>query len=115
MQVYKVELLNPAWIDLDLIADFHMLMVGPNSARKITDKILNALKSLEAFPLSCPLAPYKELADQGYRVLICNKYVCIYKLIGNTVFVCHIVAAASNYPALFNSWHPLGKNPVVCP
>ena len=101
MPEYKVELLGPAWIDLDTIADFHMLTVGPNSARKITDNILNALERLETFPLSCPLAPYKELAEQDYRVLICNKYVCVYKLIGDTVFVYHIAAAASNYPALF--------------
>jgi plasmid stabilization system protein ParE len=98
---YKLSLLNPAWIDLDAIADFHMLAVGPNSARKITDKILGDLKRLETFPLSCPLAPYRELAELGYRVLVCGKYVCVYKLIGNMVFVYHIAAAASNYPALF--------------
>ena len=101
MPEYRVELLNPAWIELDAIADFHMLAVGPNSARRITDKILNKLERLETFPLSCPLAPYKELAELGYRVLICGKYVCIYRLIGNTVLVYHIAAAASNYPALF--------------
>ena len=101
MRKYRVELLNPAWIDLDFISDYHMLEVGPESARKITAKVLDALERLEQFPLSCPLAPYKELAEQEYRVLVCGKYVCIYKLIGDTVFVYHIAAAASNYPALF--------------
>ena len=101
MPKYRVELLNPAWLDLDAIADYHMLEVGVNSARKITEQILKAIERLELFPLSCPLAPYKELAEQGYRVLVCGKYVCIYKLKGNTVFVYHIAAAASNYPDLF--------------
>ena len=99
---HRVNLLAPAWLDLDAIGDYHLLTVGPDSARKITDKILNDLNRLEDFPLSCPLVPYRELADQGYRMLVCGKYVCIYKLIGNHVFVYHIVAAATNYPALFD-------------
>lgn len=101
MAKYKVELLNPAWVDLDSIADYHLHEVGPDSSRKITDKILTALLRLESFPLSYPLAPYKELAEQGYRVLVCGKYVCIYKLQGSTVYVYHIAASAANYPSLF--------------
>ena len=101
MPNYKVELLSPAWDDLDAIADYHMLAIGPDSARKITDKILLAVERLRTFPLSCPLAPYKELAEQDYRILICGKYVCIYKVFGDNVLVYHIAAAASNYPALF--------------
>jgi len=99
--MYKVDLLSAAWIDLDSIADYHLLEVGPDSARNITNKILGSLKRLETFPLSCPLVPYKELAELGYRMLICGKYVCIYKIHGNFVYVHHIVAAATNYPALF--------------
>jgi len=101
MTKYRVELLNPAWLDLDSIADYHLFAVGASSARKITDKILNALEQLRSFPLSCPLVPYKELADQGYRMLTCGQYLCIYKLNGSVVRVHHIVAAATNYPSLF--------------
>ncbi|MCL2248523.1 MAG: type II toxin-antitoxin system RelE/ParE family toxin [Oscillospiraceae bacterium] len=103
MQKYKVELLAPAWNDLDAISDFHMETVGPKSAKNITDKILTALTRLELFPLSCPLAPYQNLADQGYRILVYGSYLCIYKLLGNAVFVYHIAAGASNYPALFET------------
>jgi len=101
MGAYDVELLTPAWLDLDAISDYHLLGVGPVSARKITDKILAALERLESFPLSCPLVPYKELADKGYRMLVCGKYICIYKFDGKKVYVHHIVATATNYPALF--------------
>ena len=101
MAKYAVELLNPAWVDLDAIANYHLHEVGVESARKITDKILTALERLESFPLSCPPVPYKELAERGFRMLICGKYVCIYKTQGNMVYVHHIVAAATNYPALF--------------
>ena len=98
---YKVELLASAWLELDAIADYHMEVVGPNSARKITEQILGDLERLERFPLSCPLAPYRELAELGYRILVSGKYVCINKLIGDTVYVYHVAAAATNYPALF--------------
>ncbi|MCL2604046.1 MAG: type II toxin-antitoxin system RelE/ParE family toxin [Defluviitaleaceae bacterium] len=98
---YKIELLAPAWDDLDAIADYHMEEVGPESARKITNKILSELERLKIFPLSCPLVPYQELAEQGYRMLVCGRYVCIYKLHGNNVYVYHIVASTINYPAMF--------------
>lgn len=101
MNEYHVQLTTPAWLDLDTISDFHLQKVGPDSARKITDKILTALKRLETFPFSCPLAPYSELADKGYRVLVCGKYVCIYEVIGKFVYVHHIVAGAADYPSLF--------------
>ena len=56
-----VQLLDPAWQDLDKIADYHLRQVGPSSAQKITDSILRHTKRLEIFPYSCPLVPYKRL------------------------------------------------------
>jgi len=102
MGKFKVELLYPAWLDLDAISDFHLNEVGPVSAKKITDSILAVLERLELFPLSCPFVPYKELAERGFRMLVCGKYLCIYVFIDNKVYVHHIVAAAINYPVLFN-------------
>ena len=101
MAKYKVELLAPAWIDPDCIADYHLLEVGPGSAREITDKILSSLERLETFPLSSPPVPYKEFAERGFRMVVCGKYLSIYTVSGNMVYIHHIVAAATNYPALF--------------
>ena len=101
MEEYDVQLLSPAWLDLDAISDYHLLEVGPESARKITDRILTALERLKSYPLSCPLVPYRELAERGYRMLNCGKYMCIYIFNGSKVYIHHIVAAATNYPALF--------------
>ena len=103
MQTYKVVLLSPAWLELDAISDFHLLTVGVNSAKKVTDKILESLQRLETFPLSCPLLPFEELALQGYRMLVCGKYICIYKLVDTVVYVYHIAAAGTNYSALFDN------------
>ena len=37
----------------------------------------------------------------GYRYVIAGKYICVYRLIAETVYVYHIAHGASNYPTLF--------------
>jgi toxin ParE1/3/4 len=96
----KIEILAPAWKELEEIADYHLLMVGQISAKKITDRILDALERLEEFPLSGPHVPDTELKGQDYRMLVCDKYVCIYRLIGDTVYVYHIAYGATEYGEL---------------
>jgi len=96
----KIEILAPALKELDEIAEYHLLMVGQISAKKITDRILNALERLEEFPLSCPYVPDTELISQDYRMLVCDKYVCIYRLLGDTAYVYHIAHGATEYGKL---------------
>ena len=43
----------------------------------------------------------KELRNGGYRYVIAGKYICVYRLIAETVYVYHIAHGASNYPMLF--------------
>ena len=78
-----------------------MGLSGPESARKITNEILDTLSHLERFPLSGHIPADKELRGGGYRYVIAGKYICVYRLIAETVFVCHIAHGASNYPRLF--------------
>lgn len=96
----KIEILAPVWRELDELASYHLLMVGKISAKKITDRILVALERLEEFPLSCPYVPDTELKNQGYRMLICDKYVCIYRLLGDTAYVYHIAHGTTEYGKL---------------
>lgn len=94
-------LLEPAQRELEEIAQLHMNLVGPNSARKITDLILDTLSRLEMFPLSGHIPRDKELRGNGYRYVIAGKYICVYRVIGETAFVYHIAHGASNYPTTF--------------
>jgi len=96
----KVEILESAWRELEEITEYHMLMVGPISAKKITDRILNALERLKEFPLSCPHVPDNELKDQDYRMLVCDQYLCIYRLIGDMIYIYHIAHGATEYGSL---------------
>lgn len=97
----KLEILESAQRELEGIAQLHMNLVGPESARKITNRILDALSRLELFPLSGSLPEDNELLKNGYRYVIAGKYICVYRLIADKVFVYHIVHGASNYPILF--------------
>ena len=104
--VYKLELLTPAQNELEEIARVHMQLVGPKSAQKITDSIYSSMEKLEIFPELGIVCKDKNLADLGYRVLVSGNYLCVYRLIGNIIFVYHIVDGRANYPKLL---HDLNK------
>ena len=70
-----------------------------DSARNITNLILDS--RLELFPLSGHIPQDKELRNGGYRYVIAGKYICVYRLIAEMVYVYHIAHGASNYPTLF--------------
>ena len=97
----KLIILEPAQRELEEIAQLHLNLAGPNSARKITDLILDTLSRLEMFPPSGHIPQDKELRGNGYRYVIAGKYICVYRVIAENVFVYHIAHGASNYPTLF--------------
>ena len=43
----------------------------------------------------------RRLRGGGYRYVIAGKYICVYRLMAERVYVYHIAYGASNYPALF--------------
>lgn len=100
MAKYKVEILLAAWQDIDKIADFHMKMVGTASAQRITDKILDTVERLGSFPYMGAQHSDSELARREFRKVICGDYVCVYKVIDNSVFVYRIVNGKTDYPKL---------------
>ena len=61
----KLIILEPAQRELEEIAQLHLNLVGPNSARNITNLILDTLSRLEMFPLSGQIPQDKELRGNG--------------------------------------------------
>ncbi len=108
--MFHVELLEPAQYDLEEIGRLYLSLAGPDSARKITDSIFDALEQLQRFPLSGPSLPDAELRSAGYRYLVVKKYIVVYRVIGYTIVVYHIFDGRSDYPKLFRS----GCLPEVC-
>lgn len=98
---YKVEILPAAWEDLKQIEDYYLVEFGIESALKVSDAILNSLERLEQFPDSGSRTPDEWLNKQGYRMVICGKFVSIYKKEGNRVFIYHIANTQTEYTKLF--------------
>lgn len=100
MPTYKLKILTPAQRELEEIAQVYLELAGVDSARKITDQILDSLERLKTYPLSGSLPRDRWLREAGYRLLISGKYIAAYRLIDHTVFVYHIAYGASDYPTL---------------
>lgn len=98
---YKVEILPTAWEDLKKIEDCYLLQFGVESAMKVTEQILNSIERLESFPDSGSLTPDNWLNRKGYRMVISERYVSIYRQIGKIIYVYHIADTQTEYTKLF--------------
>lgn len=99
---YRVEILPTAWEDLKKIEDYYLLQFGVESAMKVTDQILDSIERLERFPESGSLTPDKWLNEQGYRMVIWQRFVSIYRQVGDVVYVYHIADTQAEYTKLFS-------------
>ena len=97
---YKLAILTPAQRELEELARVYLELAGADSARRITDQILDSLERLKTYPLSGSLPRDRWLRDAGYRLVISGKFIAVYRRIERTVFVYHIAHGASDYPAL---------------
>ena len=98
---YKLEILAPAQAEFEEIARVHMALSGPSSARKITNKIYEALSQLTQFPLSGPAIQDSELRMADFRYLCVEPYLIFYRFFESTIIVYHIVHGSRDYPKLF--------------
>ena len=98
---HPIKILEPAQHELEEIAQLHMALAGPNSARIITDKIYAAIEQASLFPKSGYPIHDRALRQQGYRCLLAGKYIIFYRMAGDTVYIYHIVHGATDYPQLY--------------
>ena len=102
--MHEIKILKTAWNDIERIADLHMALSGPNSARTVTDGILNSIEKLRMFPLGFPTVPEEELSEAGYRMVIYKQYLSIYRMIDDIVYIYRVVDGRKNYPKLFHGF-----------
>lgn len=97
----KVRILPTAWEDLKQIEDWYYMQFNLETALKVTDNILNHIERLESFPNSGSLTPDEWLNEMGYRMVICEKHVAIYRIIQETIYIYHIADTRTEYTKLF--------------
>ena len=83
------------------IEDYYCIQFDVEAALKVMDNILNVIERLEMFPDSGSLTPDNWLNEMGYRMVICEKQVAIYKRYGEVVYVYHIADTQTEYTKLF--------------
>ena len=97
----NVEILLTAWEDLKSIEDWYFVQFGIETALKVSDHILDSIERLSEFPNSGSMTPAAWLNEQGYRMVICEKHVAIYRLVRGTVYIYHIADTQTEYTKLF--------------
>lgn len=98
---YRVEFLPTAWEDLKRIEDWYLVQFGVETALKVSRHILDVIERLENFSDSGSLTPDEWLNEQGYRMVICEKHVVIFKQIDTIVYIYHIADTQTDYTKLF--------------
>lgn len=81
MDKYEVMLYPKAYRDIDdIYAYIAFEKLSPENAKGQTDRIWNAIKSLERFPESHQERLNGRYAGNGYKQLIIDNYIAIYKI-----------------------------------
>ena len=99
--IYKVEILPTAWENLKRIEDWYLIEFDVETALKVSNHILDTIERLERFPNLGSLIPDKWLNELGYRMIICEKQVVIYRKIDDVIYVYHIADTRTEYTKLF--------------
>lgn len=100
--ICKIKILPTAWEDLKSIEDWYLVQFGVETSLKVSNHILDAIERLEEFPDSGSMTPDEWLNKQGYRMVICEKHVVIYKRVEGIVYVYHIADTQTEYTKLFS-------------
>lgn len=81
MDKYKVRLNSRAFKDIDRIFAYIALeKQSPENAQGQTDRIWKALKTLDTFPQSHQERNEGKYAGKGYRQLLIDNYIAIFKI-----------------------------------
>lgn len=81
MDKYEVMLYPKAYRDIDdIYAYIAFEKLSPENAKGQTDRIWNAIKSLERFPESHQERLNGRYAGNAYKQLIIDNYIAIYKI-----------------------------------
>ena len=100
MDKYQVKLMDHALRDLDNIYGYiSRTLQEPDIAFKLVNRIEDAIMSLESMPYRCPERRRGVYADCGYRQLLVENYVVIFRVDEEQklVFVVTVRYSKSNF------------------
>ncbi len=81
MEKYKVKLNSRAYRDLEDIYEYILReLQAPEAAKRQTDRIKQAIKSLDVFPQAHQERNIGRYAGRGYRQLLIDNYIAVFKI-----------------------------------
>ena len=90
---YRVEITRHAEQDIETVWQ-HIVEDSPDQAEKFISSLEEHTKTLESFPLRCPIIPESEYLGFEYRHLLYGDYRIIYRVIGSVVYVLRVIHSA---------------------
>ena len=111
MAEFSVIYTEDALQDMLSISDYHFEKVGEASALRAIADLQDHIEKLSLFPRMGEEHPDADLKALGFRKLVHNNHIVIYRVDESEVIIERIVWASSNYPELFRRNQPTENLP----
>lgn len=104
---YTVKFLPEALNDMTEIVSSFVILGSKQGAKRIKNIFNKAAEQLRAFPYSGISVPDKKLADSGFRMIVAEDYLMLYKIFeeNSEIIFYRILNGKRNYTALMNYLH----------
>ncbi len=93
----RIEWLYEVQVEYRDLLRYYKNTVGPQSARRFSQQVLDTVAGLETFPEMGVRREDLLLGKLGFRALFIGKYVCIYRIEEDAVIIYHLADARTNY------------------
>ena len=101
-ECYTVEFLPEALGDMTEIVSAFVMLGSKQGARRIRTKMLKAAEQVGTFPYSGVTVPDEKLARSGFRMMVAEKYLMLYRIFEDEkkVIFYRVLNGTLNYPSL---------------
>ncbi len=102
---YSIDYLSAARSDIAGIISNFVMLGSTNGAQRIRKKIVKAGEQIQFMPYSGTVVPDGEMAKNGYRMVVIEKYLMFYKVLEKSkmVIVYRVLDGRTDYPKLFET------------
>ena len=103
----KIKISEDAYLDIEEIFTF-ISQDNNAAARKLRDKIYDAINGLIDFPFMYPTINEDDApgAEREYRYMVVNPYIVFYRVLDDTIIIARVLHAKQNWiHALFGSFN----------
>lgn len=104
---YELRFLSTALDDMTEIVSSYVMLGSRQGAVRIKNKMTKAAEQIQLFPYSGVKLPDSKLAKLGFRMIIVEKYLMIYKVleVEKKIVFYRVLDGKRDYPTLMNRFY----------